>query len=77
MARVYLLIKTESGMEEKVYEALKDLDYVSKIDIVTGPYDVIAIFEADSLGKIEDYILNKVRKTDGIRETTTLIALTA
>jgi len=77
LARVYLLIKTESGMEEKVYQALKGLDYVSRVDIVTGPYDVIAIFEADSLSKIEDYILNKVRKSEGIRETTTLIALTA
>jgi len=77
LARVYLLIKTESGTENKVYEALKGLDYVKSVDIVTGPYDVIAVFEADSLGKIEDYILNKVRKTEGIKETTTLIALTA
>ena len=77
MARVYLLIKTDSGMENKVYEALKKLNYVKSVDIVTGPFDVIAVFEADSLGKIEDYILNNVRKTEGIRETTTLIALTA
>ncbi|NPA84550.1 MAG: Lrp/AsnC family transcriptional regulator [Crenarchaeota archaeon] len=77
MARVYLLIKTESGMENKVYEELKKLDYIKAVDIVTGPFDVVAVFEADSLGKIEDYILNKVRKTEGIRETTTLIALTA
>jgi DNA-binding Lrp family transcriptional regulator len=64
-------------MENKVYEALKKLNYVKSVDIVTGPFDVIAVFEADSLGKIEDYILNNVRKTEGIRETTTLIALTA
>ena len=77
MARVYLLIKTESGMENKVFEALKTLPYVKTVDIVTGPVDVIATFEAESLDKIEDFILEKVRKLEGIKETTTLISLTS
>ena len=77
MARVYLLVKTESGMENKVFEALKTLPYIKSADIVTGPVDVVAVFEADSLNKIEDFILEKVRKLEGIRETTTLISLTS
>ena len=77
VARVYLLVKTESGMENKVFEALKTLPYVKTVDIVTGPVDVVAVFEADSLNKIEDFILEKVRKLEGIKETTTLISLTS
>ena len=76
MARVYLLIKVESGKENEVYEALKGLPNLKSVDIVTGPLDVVAVFEADNLSKIEDLILNKVRRVEGIKETTTLIALT-
>ncbi|UXD21868.1 AsnC family transcriptional regulator [Ignicoccus pacificus DSM 13166] len=76
MARVYLLIKVDSGKENDVYEALKNLPYVKTVDIVTGPLDLVAVFEADNLSRIEEVILNRVRRIEGIRETTTLIALT-
>ncbi len=76
MARVYLLIKTKSGHENEVYSKLKELEYVKTVDVVTGPVDVIAVFEADNLSKIENVILEKVRKIEGVDETTTLISLT-
>jgi len=76
LARVYLLIKVESGKENEVYEALKGLPNLKSVDIVQRPLDVVAVFEADNLSKIEDLILNKVRRVEGIKETTTLIALT-
>lgn len=46
------------------------------VDVVTGPVDVVAVFEADNLSKIENVILEKVRKIEGVDETTTLISLT-
>ncbi len=76
MARVYLLIKVESGMENSVYQAMKDLPNIKMVDIVTGPFDLVAVFEAENLNVIETVILEKVRKIGGIKETTTLIALT-
>ena len=76
MARVYLLIKTKSGKENEVHSQLKGLEYVKIVDVVTGPVDVVAVFEADNLSKIENVILEKVRKIEGVDETTTLISLT-
>ena len=76
MARVYLLIKTKSGKENEVHSQLKNLEHVKIVDVVTGPVDVVAVFEADNLSKIESVILEKVRKIEGVDETTTLISLT-
>ena len=76
MSRVYLLIKVESGKEHEVYEAVKKLPYVKIADIVTGPLDIVVVFETENLSKAEEVILNNVRRIPGIKETTTLIALT-
>jgi len=76
VARVYLLIKVESGKENDVYEAVRKLPYVKMADIVTGPLDIVVVFETENLSKAEEIILTQVRKIEGIKETTTLIALT-
>ena len=76
MSRVYLLIKTDVGKEEDVYSKLGEFEEVKLRDIVTGPYDVVVVMEGD-LGKIEELVVSKIRRMEGVRETITLVALTS
>jgi DNA-binding Lrp family transcriptional regulator len=72
MILAYILINTEIGDEDKVFDALKDMDGVVETHIVYGVYDIVAKVQADDtegLRKIVEFI----RKKAGLRSTLTLI----
>lgn len=73
MATAYILIISESGMEQKVAEELALLDSVSGTDILYGEYDVIAKVEVKNVSILTDFILDKIRPIKGITRTSTLI----
>ncbi len=71
-----MLIRTDVGKEEEVYNKLGDYAEVRMRDIVTGPYDIVVVMEGD-LAKIEEIVVTKIRRMEGVRETITLVALTS
>ena len=52
MLEAFVLIQNEVGRGAHVARAIRDLDGVSRVDLVTGPYDVIVRAEADSIDEI-------------------------
>jgi len=48
---------------------------VKSVDPVTGPYDVIAIIEAESLNDIGDLVTGKIHPVPGISRTVTCLAI--
>ena len=52
MAKAYLLIQSEPEMDQDVAEATRQLRGVMSATEFTGPYDVIALAEAGSLGQV-------------------------
>jgi len=52
MAKAFILIETVVGRTKEVVAGLNSLEGVKSVDTVTGPYDVIAIIEADSLNHL-------------------------
>ena len=75
MAKAFILIETVVGRTREVVAALKRLKGVKSVDVVTGPYDVIAIIEAESLNEIGDIVTGKIHPTDGIARTVTCLAM--
>lgn len=67
--RIYLLINTEIGKERYVRDALRNLEYVSCADMITGRYDIIAILEGDSVGDIFATSVSSIRAIKGIVRT--------
>jgi DNA-binding Lrp family transcriptional regulator len=45
------------------------------METVTGPYDVIAILELESLQEIGDLVTQNVQKVNGISRTVTCVAV--
>ena len=54
--RAYVLIEAKVGMARDISEGLRGLSLrearVLSVDVVTGPYDVIALLEAEDLDQL-------------------------
>ena len=67
--RVYILIETAVGETSAVSDALKEIPMMKAADTVTGPFDIIAVAEADDLPTIGDLISDGMRSIPGIVKT--------
>jgi len=76
-AKAFVLIETAVGKTKEVASTLKKLEGVDSVDPVTGPYDIIAIIEADELNDIGDLVTGKIHPITGISRTVTCLAIRA
>jgi len=74
-AKAFVLIETAVGRNKEVATALEKLAGVKSVDIVTGPYDIIAIIEGESLNDIGDIVTGKIHPVAGISRTVTCLAI--
>jgi DNA-binding Lrp family transcriptional regulator len=75
ITRAYVLIETAVGKNRDVIAALRQLKGVSSVDLVTGPYDLIAVVEAKTLSEIGDTVTAKIHPISGITRTVTCLAI--
>ena len=75
LAKAFVLIETEVGKSKEVITSLRQLNKVKSVDMVTGPYDIIAIIEAGSLTDIGDLVTGKIHPIPGISRTVTCLAI--
>jgi len=74
-AKAFVLIETAVGKNKDVVAALRQLDGVKSVDIVTGPYDIIAVIERESLNDVGDLVTGKIHPIAGISRTVTCLAM--
>ena len=73
-AKAFVLIETSLGKNNEVVAAVRQLEGVKSVDSVTGPYDVIAVIEGESLNDIGDLVTGKIHSIAGISRTVTCLA---
>ena len=76
-AKAFVLIETAVGKNKEVVVALRQLEGVKSVDTVTGPYDIIAIIERETLNDIGDLVTGKIHPIAGISRTVTCLAIWA
>jgi DNA-binding Lrp family transcriptional regulator len=74
-AKAFVLIETVVGRNREVVTALKQLEGVKSVDTVTGPYDVIATVEGETLNDIGDLVTAKIHPIAGISRTVTCLVV--
>jgi DNA-binding Lrp family transcriptional regulator len=74
-AKAFVLIETAVGKTKEVVSILSKMKGLTSVDTVTGPYDVIAVIEAEDLNKIGDIITGKIHAISGISRTVTCLAV--
>jgi DNA-binding Lrp family transcriptional regulator len=75
VVRAYIFIECNVGSTKEVIEGLKRFNGIKSVETVTGPYDIIATLELESLQEIGDLVTQNVQKVNGITRTVTCIAL--
>ena len=75
MAKAFILIEAVVGKTKEVVDGLRQVEGVKSVDTVTGPYDVIAIIEAETLNEIGDIVTEKIHPIAGISRTVTCLAI--
>jgi len=74
-AKAFVLIETAVGRTRDVTSALRQLKGVQSVDPVTGPYDIIAVAEGESLTDIGDLVTSRIHPIPGISRTVTCLAI--
>jgi DNA-binding Lrp family transcriptional regulator len=64
----------ELGREKEVSKELAKLDKVSEVYVMTGEYDILVKVDAENPEEMLDFIIEKIRKIDGVEDTRTVFA---
>jgi DNA-binding Lrp family transcriptional regulator len=74
-AKAFILVETAVGKNKEIVSSLRIIKGVTSVDYVTGPYDIIAIIEAENLNDIGDLVTQDIHPIAGITRTTTCLSL--
>lgn len=72
--RAYVFIETRPGMAWSVARNLKKRKCVRQVDVINGPYSVIAVLEGDGASPIAMTILMGIRKLEGVSDVVVYLA---
>ena len=73
--KAFLIIETQVGKTKDVVDGLVRIKVVASVDMVTGPYDIIATIEAGNLASVGELVTSSVHVIGGIGRTVTCLAV--
>jgi DNA-binding Lrp family transcriptional regulator len=71
VVQAYVLIQAEAGRAASVGAELAKIAEAISADVVTGPYDVIARVEADTIDALGRLVVARIQAVEGITRTLT------
>ena len=72
-AKAFVLINAESGLEKLLHEEIKSLNGVKEVYQLYGEYDMMAVVEEETEGKVAEVLSWELRKLKGIKSTNTMV----
>ena len=72
--KAYILVETSVGQTLTVVDTIRGFDGIDIVDVVNGPYDIIAVFNANDLTEIGTLVTEKIHKVEGVLSAVTCIA---
>lgn len=73
MITSYTLARVNPAQDKEVYNKVRKFSEVQEVILTYGEYDLIIKVQSDSLNDLDHFIFNKLRTTDGVAATTTLL----
>ena len=75
----YILIEAEVGTAKQVALALGEVTHgageIKSVEMVTGPFDVICLVEAENLEQLGACITDSIQTVLGVKRTTTCLTI--
>ncbi len=75
MPKAVVLINTEIGADEEVFEQLKQVPEVRAAYMVYGLYDIVVVVESDDMSKLRDIVYRHIRSSPKVRSTLTMVVV--
>ncbi len=75
LVTAFVFITTRTGKEKEVLNKLRKDASVKEATTVYGDYDIVAKIEAESLDKLNEFIIKYLRGLPDVSSTNTLIGL--
>ncbi|MCO5168459.1 MAG: Lrp/AsnC ligand binding domain-containing protein [Planctomycetes bacterium] len=75
MAKAYVKVWVQPGMEKEVQRELLDVDQFMTADITAGEQDMICLVEAGSYEELLTTVMGKLRAMKGVTRTVTNLIL--
>ena len=73
--RAYLLVETAVGKTRDVATTLQSLEGIETVDVVTGPYDIIALISAEDMTVVGNLVTGHIHTVPGVVRTVTCVAV--
>ncbi len=74
MVSVYVLIRADGDKVWETVTGVKEIDGVTRAEVVTGPYDVIMTAELPSVEGLR-HLMRSVHDVEGVERTETCIGI--
>ena len=75
--KAYLLVETAVGKTRDVASTLRELNGIETVDVVTGPYDIIAVISGDDMSVVGALVTEGIHTVTGVVRTVTCVAVGA
>ena len=75
--KAYLLVDTAVGKTRDVAATLRALEGITSVDVVTGPYDIIAIISGSDMAVVGNIVTEHIHTVPGVVRTVTCVAVGA
>ncbi len=75
--RAYLLVETTVGKTREVARTMTGLEGIESVDVVTGPYDIIAVINASDMTVVGNLVTSHIHSVPGVVRTVTCVAVGA
>ena len=73
--RAYVLIEVAVGRIKEVAEYLQRVEGIQSADVITGPYDVVAVIDAPDMATMGRLVEREIHILNGVLRTVTCLAL--
>ena len=71
--KTFVLCKLSPGKEQNAVRSIRSIEGVNEVYMVFGGWDMILSAEADTMDKLSNVIVSRVRAIDGVTATETLV----
>ena len=71
--KAFVLIVVDPASTSEVFDKLCAVDGITEVFQVMGPYDIVAVIDANNLADVPALISRHIRAVHGIESTTTCV----
>lgn len=73
MVSAYVLAKIEAGKDREVFDQVKKIRGINRANATYGIYDLFIEVSFKTVEELDEFVFDKLRKVDGVKETMTVI----